>query len=207
MCCSYLTNTIFRRSFTLIYCHKWTQIIGPTWCKSQDCWNPVQPAAIHARIKSVLNMQVGCYAFHVDLKLTIYSSGLPTSVCYHFPQDLPLLSWSLSLHFHTSTSSLQTPQHGVGELESHRKPGASSNPPPAGTQLQCRHLFVDRDSANAATKNMNLEAQLKILRKAVSSRDWKQHVIGCEYSWIGADGHRQAVWCAAGYLQSCVTNS
>ena len=60
-----------------------------------DGWKPLQPAAIHSRIHLEWNVQVDCYFFHFPLKLTIYSSGLPTSFCDY-----------LLLHFHTGKSWL-----------------------------------------------------------------------------------------------------
>jgi len=62
--------------------------------------------------------------------------------------------------------------------------GASPNTPPAETQLQRRHHLAHRDAANAATKNITLDSQFKIVRKTGSSKNKKQHTIGCEYSQI-----------------------
>jgi len=87
-------------------------------------------------IRLVYNEQVGCYACHFDLKLTRYSSGLPTSFGY-LPQNFPL-------HFIIIISSLsqqqimapQTPQQVENGTESSRTTGASANTPPADNQLQ-----------------------------------------------------------------------
>ena len=68
-----------RRSCTVIYICKQTHNIRPTWFKLQGGWQPVQRAATHNRIHLVYNEHVGSYAYHFDLKLTIYSSGLPMS--------------------------------------------------------------------------------------------------------------------------------
>jgi len=164
-CCDH-TNTRFRRSFTVIYRCKETPKTWPTWCKSQDGWKPVQLAAMFDRIHLVETEQVGCYACHFDLKLTIYSSGLPTCFRYLLPQDFPL-------HFFIIISSLpqqqimapQTPQQGEGGTKLSRTTGASSNMPPAETQLHSRHHLVHHDAANAGTENMTLDPQLKIVAK------------------------------------------
>jgi len=73
------------------YLCKQTDNFGLTLCKSHNSRKPVQPAAICSRIHLVQNVQVGCYAFHFDWKITIYSSGLPTSFRYHLALDFPLL--------------------------------------------------------------------------------------------------------------------
>jgi len=64
-----------------------------TDCQSRDGGKPLQHAAIHSMIQLEYNIQLGCYWCDSDMKLGIYSSGLPTSFRYH----LPLL-------FHTTKS-------------------------------------------------------------------------------------------------------
>jgi hypothetical protein len=54
---------------------------------------PLQLAVLRRRIHLQYKVHVGCYLFHSDMRLTIYSSGLPASFCNH----LPLL-------FHTNES-------------------------------------------------------------------------------------------------------
>jgi len=100
MYCVYLTNTSFQQSFTVIYHSKQTHNIGTTWCKSQGAWKPVQLAAKRSRIHLVWNMQVGCYAFHFDLNLTLNSAGLPTSSRYHH-----LFTSTAANHGSTNTSA------------------------------------------------------------------------------------------------------
>jgi len=161
--CSH-TNTRCRWSFTVIYACKHTLNIGPTWCKSQNGWQPMWPAAMRNRIHLVLNEQVGCYACHFDSKLTIYSSGFPTALRYLLPQDFPLrFVIIISSHLHQQIMAPQTPQQCEGGTESSRTMGAYSNTPPAETQLECRHDLVHCDAANAATGNITLHPQLKIV--------------------------------------------
>jgi len=62
--------------------------------------------------------------------------------------------------------------------------------PTAETQLQRRHHLAHRDTANAATTNMTLDAQLNIVRKTESSKNKHQHMIWCENSWIRVDGRQ-----------------
>ena len=160
MCRLYHTNTRFRLSFIVILPCNQTHNIAQTWCKSQDGWQPVQPAAIRNRIQLVQNIQVGCFVCYFDLKLARYSSGLPTSFRYLLHQDFPL-------RFVIIISSLpqqqimapQTPPQGEGGTESSRTMGASSNTPPAETQLQWSHHLVHHDAANAATENMSLDSE------------------------------------------------
>jgi len=78
----YLTTMGFRQSYGSTYPWKQTHI-RPTDCKSRHVGKPLQLAVICSRIHVEYNEQVGCYLFHSDMKLTIYSSGLSTSFCYH----------------------------------------------------------------------------------------------------------------------------
>ena len=81
----------FRPSFTSIHPHMPTHIIGPTWCKTQDVRKPVLPSATRSRIHVEYHVQVGCYPFHLDLKLPIYSTRLPTAYRHHLHRGIPLL--------------------------------------------------------------------------------------------------------------------
>jgi len=93
--CSVLSIKRFQLSKPSVYPCKQIDNTGSTYCKVQDSVNPVTPAAIHSRIHHEYNMQVGCYLFHFDLKITIDSYELPTSFRYH-----------LSLLFNNTISSL-----------------------------------------------------------------------------------------------------
>jgi len=95
---SYLYWTImrFRLMYTSIYPTKQTNNIGLTYCKLRVGGKPLQFAYIPSRIHLEYNLQVGCDLFHSHMMLTIYSSGLPISFCYHLP-----------LQFHTTKSWVQ----------------------------------------------------------------------------------------------------
>jgi len=82
----------------------------------------------------------------------------------------------------------QTPQQGESGTESTRTTGTSSNMPPTETQLQHQHHLAHRDAANAATKNMTRETQLKTVRTTGSCKNMKQQAIGFKYSRIEVDG-------------------
>ena len=71
--------------------------------------------------------------------------------------------------------------------------GASFKTPPAETHLECRHHLVHRDTANAATNNMILDALLKIVRETGSSNNTKQLMMGSEYSGIEVHGRRLTI--------------
>ena len=75
----------------------------------------------------------------------------------------------------------RTPQPGETESESSRPTGVSCNTSLIGTQHQRIHQLVHRDAANAATKIMTQDAYLKIVHMTASSKNTKQHAIGCEY--------------------------
>ena len=78
-------------------------------------------------------------------------------------------------------------QPGVIEAESSRTTGASNNVPPSETQQQRRQRLVHRDAAIVASKNMTQEAHFKIVRKTGSSKNMKQHAIGCKSIQIDVD--------------------
>jgi seryl-tRNA(Sec) selenium transferase len=59
--------------------------------------------------------------------------------------------------------------------------GPTSNTGLIGTKEERRHKLVHRDAANAATQHMTQDAHLKIVRKTGSSKNKKQHAVGCEY--------------------------
>jgi len=187
----YLPRTRFRRSFTVIYRCKQTNHIGPSWCKLQVGWQPVQWAVMCNRIHLVHNKEDGCYPCHFDLKLTRYSSGLPTAFRYLLPQDFSLcfiiiISWLSQQQI----MAPQPPQQGEGGTESSRKTAMSSDTPPAETQLQRRHHIVHRDAANAAPDNVTLDALLTVVRKTGSRKNTKQHAIRCKCNRIGVDSRQ-----------------
>jgi len=71
--------------------------------------------------------------------------------------------------------------------------GATSNTELLGTQQEHRHKLVHRDAANGATKHMTQDAHLMIVRKTGSSKNKKQHAVGCEYILIVANGSQLTV--------------
>jgi len=71
--------------------------------------------------------------------------------------------------------------------------GATSNMAILGTQQQRRHKLVHRDDANVATKHMNQDAHLKIVRKTGSSKNKNQHAVRCEFIFIKANGGQLTV--------------
>jgi len=73
----------------------------------------------------------------------------------------------------------QTPRHGESGTESSRTMGDSSNMLPTETQLQPRHNWVHRGAEIAATEDMTLDPQLRIVCMTRSSKKRKQHAIGC----------------------------
>jgi hypothetical protein len=69
-----------------------------------------------------------------------------------------------------------------------RLAGATSSMEILGTQQEHRQKLVHHDAANAATKHMTEHAHLKIVHKTGSSKNKKQHAVGCEYIHIKANG-------------------
>jgi len=74
-----------------------------------------------------------------------------------------------------------------------RLAGAISNMAILGTQQERRQKLVHRDAANPATKHMTQVAHLKIICKTGSSKNRKQHAVGCEYIHIEANSSQLTV--------------
>jgi len=81
----------------------------------------------------------------------------------------------------------ETHQTGAIGAESSRTPDASTNVAPGETQQQCRHQLAHRDKANVATKNITLDAHLKMAPKTGSRKNNKLHAIRCESIHIDVD--------------------
>jgi len=82
----------------------------------------------------------------------------------------------------------QPPLAGESGLNTGRLAGATSNTEFLGTQQERRHMLVYRNAANVATKHMTQDAHLKIVRKTGTSKNKKQHAVGCKYILIVANG-------------------
>ena len=98
--CLYPSQQRFLLSFKSIYVCNQSINIRPSNCELPYRANPVHLAAICSRLHVAENVQVGCHSFCFELKPTIYSSGLPTSFCYHlahlFHNSKPWLHLQLS---------------------------------------------------------------------------------------------------------------
>ena len=92
----------------------------------------------------------------------------------------------------------QAPRLGKSGTESSRTTGASSNTPPAETPLQWRHHSVQCNAANAATENITVDAQLKIVSNTGCSNNMKQHPIRGKCSWNEVHGRQLMIWHTAG---------
>jgi hypothetical protein len=71
--------------------------------------------------------------------------------------------------------------------------GATSNTEILGTQQECRHKLVHDDVATVAIKDMTQDVHLKIVRKSGSSKNMKQHAVGCEYILFEANSGQLTV--------------
>jgi hypothetical protein len=87
----------------------------------------------------------------------------------------------------------QPPPQGESGSNTSRLAGATSNTEILGTQPECRHKLVHRDTADAANKHITKDAHFKIVRKTGSRRNKKQHAVGCEYIDIDAIGGESTV--------------
>jgi hypothetical protein len=80
-----------------------------------------------------------------------------------------------------------------GESGSHTGILAGATSEFLGTQQESRYNLVHRDAANAATKHMTQDAHFKIVRRTGSSKNKKQHALGCKYIDIEANGGQLTV--------------
>jgi len=87
MSCLHLTIMRFWLWYSTCYPWKQKNNLGPMYCKSRDHEKPLQLAALSSMIHLEYNVQLGCYSFHSDMTLTIYSSGLPTSFHSYLPLE------------------------------------------------------------------------------------------------------------------------
>ena len=88
---------------------------------------------------------------------------------------------------HQQAMAPETLPPGAIGAESSWTTGDSRNAPLGETQQQRRHQLVHRDAAIVATENMTQDAHLKMGRKTESSKNKKQHAIGCESIHICAN--------------------
>jgi len=82
----------------------------------------------------------------------------------------------------------QPPPAGESGSNTGRLAGATSNTELLGTQQERRHKLVHRNAANVATKHMSQDAHIKIIHKTGTSKNTKQHAVGCKYILIVANG-------------------
>jgi len=180
----------YQLSFITIYPWKQSNNIGSTYCKWRDCWNPL-------RLYPVQLYTAG-FSLNWRCKLAVTHSILTCSWLYNL-QDFPLLFVIIFLTIpqqHVMAPEILQP--GVIEAELSQMTGASNNAPPCETQQQPRHQLVHCDAAIVATNNMTHDARLKIVRKIRSSKNEKQHAIGCESIHIDVDDDQLTVQCTAG---------
>ena len=81
----------------------------------------------------------------------------------------------------------QPPPAGESGSNTGRLAGATSNSELLGTQQERRDMLVHRDAANVATKHMTQDAHSNIVRKTGSSKNKKQHAVGCKFILIEAN--------------------
>jgi len=91
----------------------------------------------------------------------------------------------------------QPPPPGESGTNTGRLAGATSNTELFGKHQERRHKLVHRNAANVATKHMTQDAHLKIVCKAASGKNKKQHAVGCEYILVVANSTELTEWCTA----------
>jgi len=81
----------------------------------------------------------------------------------------------------------EPPQQVENGSKSSRLAGATSNTAIIGTQEECRHQLAHHDAPNAATKHMTQDAHFNIVHMTASSKNMKQHAVGCDYIHIAVN--------------------
>jgi len=84
----------------------------------------------------------------------------------------------------------QSPQPTASGLKSSRLAGDTSTTSLIGAHQECRHQLVHHDAADAASRYMTQDTHLKIIRKTGSSKNKKQHAVGCKYMHIVVNGRQ-----------------
>jgi len=102
--------------------------------------------------------------------------------------------WSSSPIPHPQIRDAHEPQPDGSGSKSSGLVGATSSTSLTGTQQECRHLFVHSDGANAVTKQMTQDANLKMVCKTGCSKSKKQHGVGCEYIHIEVSSHQITIY-------------
>jgi hypothetical protein len=92
----------------------------------------------------------------------------------------------------------QLPQPGPSGFKSSQLAGAASNTSLIGTNPECRHHLVHRDTANTATNNMTQHVQVQIVCKTRCSTNQKQHTVGYMYIHTGVNNCQLTIYHAAG---------
>jgi hypothetical protein len=82
----------------------------------------------------------------------------------------------------------QPPAAGESGSNTARSAGATSNEELLVIQQERIHKLVHRDAAIVSTKHTAQDAHLKIDRKTGSSKNKKQHAVGCKYILIVVNG-------------------
>jgi len=159
----YQTQDISCRSRQCIPAKKQPIIIRPTYCKSRDQWNHLQPGCIMSRIG----------------RLTVIHSFVTCSLLY-ISQDFPLFVIIFLTFSTVQVMAPQTPRAGAIQSGSSRMSGACYNAPLAVIQLQRRQQLVYHDAANAATDYLAYDAQLNKVCTTRHSHIREQLATGCE---------------------------
>jgi len=94
----YPSNMLFRLLFSTTDPGKWMDHIRLTYFELWDCWRHVQPVCMCNLIHFLLVVHVGCYIFHLYMKLTTYSLVLLNSVSYHLLLIFHISKWWLHKH-------------------------------------------------------------------------------------------------------------
>jgi len=87
----------------------------------------------------------------------------------------------------------QPPQPGETASKSSEFAGSSSNTSVIGTQEERRHQLGHSDAANAATRNMTLDAPSKTVSKTGCSENKKQFAVGWKYMHLAVNSHQLPV--------------
>jgi len=183
MCFLYPTHIWFRLSITAIY---------PCKYNTQHRTDFVQiPIQLESGATCIYNHQHLSCVEHASLRLPI-PFWIEASYIFHRTSHFFSLIIISALP-HQQIMGQQTCQPGGSWSELSTTGRASSNTPPVENQLQCRHHSFHRDAAKAATYNLTLQIQLKVVHKTGHRTNRNPHAMEFKCSSLEVENHQASI--------------
>ena len=153
---------------------------SPNWPKIAQ-WLDT-PASCSSTRQDLSSVELACWLLFFPFWLAAYYIILRTSHSSSLSSSSPISQ--------QQNISPQPPQPCESASESSQTIEVSWNTTHNGTQQQHNDQLVHCNAANAATANMALDTHLEWVLMIRSSKNLKQHAVGCEYIHIEIDRHQ-----------------